>query len=200
MKKTIGSVFLSFMLLTVLLSGCAPASTPTPPSTTPTSIPPTDTPTPTFTPTEPPTITPTPIPTLIFYLRENEELSELPPTGTSQTQVFAGDGNSMEWQTTLQDDIEGTQYQFALFFGSYSKTTYQLDVILIHNGEQTVLATTEITIEGTDFKLYEKSISGVELDATSGDTLVFRITHIANDSGAIVISSAQQSYIIISSP
>lgn len=200
MKKIIGSVFLSFVLLMVLLSGCAPASTPPPPTTTSTSIPPTDTPVPTATPTELPTITPTPIPTLIFYLRENEELSELPPTGTSQTQVFAGAGHSIEWKTTLQDDIEGTQYQFNIFFGSYSTTSYQLDVILDHNGKQTVLVTTEINIEGTQYELYEKTVSGVDPDTSSGDTLIFRITHIANDSGAVVISSAQQSHIVISSP
>src|SRR3990172_316811 len=32
MKKSIGSVFLAFVFLTVLLSGCAPASTPVPPT------------------------------------------------------------------------------------------------------------------------------------------------------------------------
>jgi len=38
MKKSIGSVFLAFVFLTVLLSGCAPVSTPVPPATE-TSIP-----------------------------------------------------------------------------------------------------------------------------------------------------------------
>ena len=60
MKKSIGSVFLAFVFLTVLLSGCAPASTPVPPtlisiptntpmptSIPPTAVPPTDTPLPT---------------------------------------------------------------------------------------------------------------------------------------------------------
>jgi hypothetical protein len=61
MKKSIGSVFLAFVLLTVVLSGCAPASTPVPPTLTFTPIPPTDTPVPTATPTELPTVTPTPI-------------------------------------------------------------------------------------------------------------------------------------------
>jgi len=49
MKKSIGVVFLSFVFLTVLLSGCAPASTPLPPTSTFTPIPPTDTPVPTAT-------------------------------------------------------------------------------------------------------------------------------------------------------
>lgn len=49
MKKTIGSVFLGFMFLAILLSGCASASTPIPPTLTFTPIPPTDTPVPTAT-------------------------------------------------------------------------------------------------------------------------------------------------------
>jgi len=60
MKKSIGSVFLAFVFLGVLLSGCAPASTPVPPTLTFTPIPPTDTPVPTATPTKLPTVTPTP--------------------------------------------------------------------------------------------------------------------------------------------
>jgi WD40 repeat protein len=51
MKKSIGSVFLAFLFLTVLLSGCAPASTPVPPTLTFTPIPSTNTPVPTATPT-----------------------------------------------------------------------------------------------------------------------------------------------------
>jgi len=59
MKKSFGSVFLAFALLTVALSGCAPASTSVPPTLTFTPIPPTDTPVPTA--TELSTVTPTPI-------------------------------------------------------------------------------------------------------------------------------------------
>ena len=70
MKKSIGSVFLSFVFLMILLSGCAPASTPSPTSVpltfTPSPIPPTFTPEPTATVT--PTITPIPTPTLPFEI------------------------------------------------------------------------------------------------------------------------------------
>lgn len=55
MKKSIQSVFLAFVLLTVILSGCAPASTPVPPTLTPLPLP-TDIPLPTKTPI-PPTAT-----------------------------------------------------------------------------------------------------------------------------------------------
>jgi len=66
MKKSIRSVFLAFVLLTVVLSGCAPASTPVPSTLTFTPIPRTDTPVPTATPTElpSPTASQTPKPLL----------------------------------------------------------------------------------------------------------------------------------------
>jgi ABC-type transport system substrate-binding protein len=67
MKKSIQSVFLAFVVLTVLLSGCAPASTPAstsvPPTFTPSPIPPTFTPEPTATATAIPS--PTPLPGLV---------------------------------------------------------------------------------------------------------------------------------------
>ena len=67
MKKSIQSVFLAFVFLTVLLSGCAPASTPVLPTFTPSPIPPTFTPEPTrtivpATATATPTATPTEAP------------------------------------------------------------------------------------------------------------------------------------------
>jgi len=62
MKKSIQSVFFAFVVLTVLLSGCAPASTPIPtsvlPTFTPSPIPPTFTPEPTTTATIIPSPTP----------------------------------------------------------------------------------------------------------------------------------------------
>lgn len=59
MKRSIKSVFLAFVFLTVLLSGCAPALTPVPPTSTPLPLP-TDTETPL--PTKTPVPTKTPIP------------------------------------------------------------------------------------------------------------------------------------------
>jgi ABC-type oligopeptide transport system substrate-binding subunit len=57
MKKSIQSVFLAFVLLTILLSGCAPISTPVSPTFTPSLI------SPTFTPASPATAAPIPSPT-----------------------------------------------------------------------------------------------------------------------------------------
>jgi hypothetical protein len=64
MKKSIQSVFLAFVFLTVLSSGCAPDSTPVPPTFTPSPIPPTFTPEPTATivPATATVVPPTPTP------------------------------------------------------------------------------------------------------------------------------------------
>jgi GH35 family endo-1,4-beta-xylanase len=62
MNKTIRSIFLLFALLTVVLSGCSPASTPVPSTFAPSPIPPTFSATISTAPTTTPTITPTPAP------------------------------------------------------------------------------------------------------------------------------------------
>ena len=62
MKKTIRSIFLFFALLTVVLSGCSPASTPVPSPFTPSPIPPTISATLNTIPTTKPTVTPAPAP------------------------------------------------------------------------------------------------------------------------------------------
>lgn len=71
MKKSIGLVFLTFMFLTVLVSGCAPASVateaPPPASVQPQSIPPTSTQTLTPVPTNTNTPEPTSIPGVQVY-------------------------------------------------------------------------------------------------------------------------------------
>ena len=94
MKKSIASVFLAFVFLTVLLIGCAPAPTPVPPTFTaspkPTSTA-TVTPLPSVTPTSIPTDTPTSTPDL------------KPPFGSQYTTVeFIGKKFELKFTATDQ--------------------------------------------------------------------------------------------------
>ncbi|MBI5954966.1 MAG: hypothetical protein HY865_25185 [Chloroflexi bacterium] len=86
MKKSIQSAFLVFVMLVVLLSGCAPASTPVPPTATPSPIPPTFTPEPTATPipspTPTPTLEPTAVPTMVVLPQEWNGTVEQTPKWT----------------------------------------------------------------------------------------------------------------------
>jgi len=87
MKKSIRSVFFGFVFLTVLLSGCAPASTSVPPTFTPIS--PSPTPIPTIIPT--PTMTPMPIPTpspTVFVIQRAQVLDFI--TSLSFAPIFRG--------------------------------------------------------------------------------------------------------------
>jgi hypothetical protein len=83
MKKSIQPVMLVFVVLGILLGGCAPAPTPIPPTATPSPIPPTYTPEPTSTaipsPTPTPTLEPTAIPTEVVLPQEwNGTVDETP--------------------------------------------------------------------------------------------------------------------------
>jgi hypothetical protein len=94
MKKSIGSFFLAFVFLTVLLIGCAPAPTPVPPTFTPSPKPTstaTATPLPSVTPTSIPTDTPTTTPDL------------KPPFGSQYTTVeFIGKKFELRFNATDQ--------------------------------------------------------------------------------------------------
>ena len=193
-------------LVMLLLVGCG-TPTATSVSETPAAIstlaPSTATPTPmpaaiqsTAMPTSP-TATLTLAPSVILYLREDDQLSESPFSDAALIQTFAGAENSAEWRAALRGDIEGTMYEFRVFFASYGDTTYQLDIILDHEGNQTVLATTSVEIGEDKFKLCPETVSGTDPDAVAGDMLIFRMTHIAGDSGAVAVSPDFQSHIAL---
>ena len=95
MKKSIQPVFFTSVVLTVLLSGCAPASTPVPPTSTPL---PTDTPLPpTSTPTATQTFVPSPTGTPMF-----------PPIESFVGRWQNTDSNSEGWSRILIANNEGT--------------------------------------------------------------------------------------------
>ena len=127
MKNPIRSIFLIFVLLTVLLSGCAPAPPPIPPTFTPSPIPPTFTPEPTATntpvpPSPTPTATPLPIcnPNASIKGASNEDMPEyLDILNVSSTL----DGTTLTVVFTLQeipdeitinsDTLQQGQYEIA---------------------------------------------------------------------------------------
>jgi len=111
MKKSIGSIFLVFMFLAVLVSGCAPAPTPVPSTSTPlpTNTPlPTDTPVPTN--TSVPTKTPipksdTPTSLKLEWLVTEKDISE-----------FTNDIGIIEWK--LNEELPGNNRICRYFAGT----------------------------------------------------------------------------------
>jgi hypothetical protein len=99
MKKSIRSVFIVLVFLTILLSGCAPASTPVPSTFTPSPIPPTFTPEPTSTATPLPSATPTSIPTDTPTSPPDPNQLSISDT---QTVEFIGKKFELNWKVTDQ--------------------------------------------------------------------------------------------------
>mgnify|MGYP001240510162 FL=1 len=96
MKSSIVSVFLTFVFLTVLLSGCAPASTLIPSAATATStlIPPTNTSVPTAT-APPPTATPKPEPAL-YTVSRNGVVTQISLAGDTRNILDGITGYSIQ--------------------------------------------------------------------------------------------------------
>ncbi|HXQ36596.1 MAG TPA: hypothetical protein VN843_21465 [Anaerolineales bacterium] len=111
MKKSIGSVFLAFVFLAILVSGCAPAPTPVPSTSTPL---PTNTPLPTKTPaptnTSVPTKTPipksdTPTSLNLEWLVTEKDINEF----TNDIEIF-------EWK--LDEELPGNNRICRIFTGT----------------------------------------------------------------------------------
>jgi len=119
MKTSIQSVFLTFVSLTVLLSGCAPAPTPVPPTSTPSPVPSTSTPEATATPVPSPTLEPTAVPT-IPVLPQQWNGTYTYPTGEIQR------------ISLLIEKMTGTTFRGKMIWQSYGSSK---GAILKMNGE-----------------------------------------------------------------
>lgn len=96
-------------------------------------------------------------------------------------------GSSVEWKTTLTQNIIGDKYGFNITIRSDTDTQIKLEWILKKKAaSETILATQDINNEGTSEDLFNGHIGtrvGINPNSGSQDTLIFRITHI---SGSIV--------------
>jgi hypothetical protein len=100
MKKLLRSIFVAFVLLTILVSGCAPASTPVPLTLTP--MPPTHTPVPTSTHTATPTDAP--IPTSTSTQEPFKSIGSILSIAWSQDHEYKFDESGVTLRYSLQTD------------------------------------------------------------------------------------------------
>jgi len=194
MKTSIGLIFLAFVFLTVLLIGCAPASTPVPPTFTFTPIPPTDTPSPippTFTPEPTATITPTntpiPTPTLPFEIP-----SSTTGTGTVMSLVQWND-EPVKAQGKLCKGIDNSNNCYSaksndfgyLIFENVEPGVYVLKILVFSSGWMQILDDSG----NPAFKTVEadKIIFFDPVDVVKGDLK----TIYPHGSGAVVVTETQ---------
>ncbi|UCH11286.1 MAG: hypothetical protein JSU61_05195 [Fidelibacterota bacterium] len=92
------------------------------------------------------------------------------PTGTT----------SSSWQIFLTRDISGTTYGYDLIFWSGASTTARIEFVLIHEGEETILASQELDIPYIDEQTAIHHNNTIEGDNPLGgneEILLFRIGH-----------------------
>jgi hypothetical protein len=172
-----------------------PTSTPEPPTATPTPEPPTATPTPeppTATPTpEPPTPTPTPFPEITVYLCNTGDMSILTTEECKETGGFVYHSigpailEPLTFEYTLDGDIKGSSFSYNLALASFGSTTFDAEILLRQNGNETVLASTSFTASSDNFEQFSETVTGVDPDTVKGDILLLRISFTGGDKGAI---------------
>jgi hypothetical protein len=108
-----------------------------------------------------------------------------------------------EWTYTLDGDITGDQYYFDLtlynLFPYYPYyTCYSIELILDQSGDQTVLVGADLDCIVTTTRFYG-TVTGLDPQANSGDTLIYRISHRAGAYGGTYIGGDTNAHIEIPS-
>ncbi len=94
------------------------------------------------------------------------------PTGTT----------SSSWQTFLTRDISGITYGYDLIFWSSSPTSAKIEFVLVHEGEETILASRNLNIPYISDQTAVRHNETIEGDNPLGgneDILLFRIEHVS---------------------
>jgi hypothetical protein len=135
-----------------------------------------------------------------LYLGDNWQLRTTP--GPSDGWLYitnflypTGEASS-SWQTFLTGDISGTTYGYDLIFWSSSPTGAKIEFVLLHEEEETILASRVLPIPYYDDQTAVQHINTIEGDNPLGgneDILLFRIEHVGgSDPISILFDGAPQ--------
>lgn len=150
-----------------------------------------------------------------LYLKDEPKMSQLSfPPYPSNTWGWSASYVTSTWVYRLNDDFNGTNYKISLLVGCYGlgSAIMQAQVILRHNGEDLVLATSD-TITGSmagpvSFWPYymgpsriTQQFTGIDPDAVSGDSLIFTVKQIGGDRmGMVFIREADRGHSYLEIP
>jgi hypothetical protein len=145
----------------------------------PSTATPTNTPTPTATPTS----TPTPIPTHArLHLCCFDHLREICLEWCGGQVGYLGPGESFKWQQSsgLPRDIIGTTYEFGIAASSPGTTTFEVELFLIQQDQELLLASTRFTVESPLADRYVLVVEGIDpAVVVNEDRLKVSITNVS---------------------
>lgn len=95
---------------------------------------------------------------------------------------------SRDFPYTLTGDINGTSYLFNTWFASGGSTTLSIEIVLQQGDTETILASTTITSDSTQFSEFSEIMTGSDPETVAGDVLILRITAIGGVDGAIAVN------------
>jgi hypothetical protein len=142
-----------------------------------------------------------------LYIGDRGELlEEAPPNQVSFSYIYPSSENTKptEWMYMLPGDISGNSYSFNLFLIGMPTAIFQIAIVLHQGGKETVLASGKFesrtnkeqafeyirgkrSISANEFKLFSEKVSGRDLKASKGDTLILRISNEAASEGGFGI-------------
>jgi len=135
------------------------------------------------TPTATPTSTPTPIPTHArLHLCCFDHLREICLEWCGGQVGYLGPGESFKWQQSsgLPRDIIGTTYEFGVAASSPGTTTFEVELFLIQQDQELLLASTRFTVESPLADRYVLVVEGIDpAVVVNEDRLKVSITNVS---------------------
>ncbi len=110
-----------------------------------------------------------------------------------------------DYAYTLDGDVAGTSYSFNLMLASDGQTTFEVAIIVIQGGMETVLAATTFDVTEVEhqdgfirYTEYTKTVTGIDPTTSPGDTLILRISASRGEGSMSAVNSRGfASYIVI---
>ena len=126
-----------------------------------------------------PTSTPTPIPTHARFYLCCSNLSETCGCGAAEWTL--GTGQSFPWESGgLPMDIAGTTYEFAIAASSVGSTVFEVELHLIQQAQDLLLASTSFTVASAQPARYVQGVQGIDPAVTiDQDRLQLIITNVS---------------------
>jgi hypothetical protein len=127
------------------------------------------------------TVAPPPPMTLYLHVRDESPKYFLNTTRQDGTDFNTSVGDSKEWLMTLEKDLVGTEYAYAIYIniGTYQGAiTCDIEILLRRDSTDTLLTSwpQAFTVPpGNNISLFTGTATGVDPNAQAGDTLVLRI-------------------------
>jgi hypothetical protein len=119
-----------------------------------------------------------------LYLNHEEGMLTEPASGrVTTTHYLSGGSGTEEWSTEVADQILADELTYSLIMASAGTTSIDLELILVIDGEEVVIAEDSYVIDSDRYMPYRGTLTPTEAFETEGETIILRMEASGSDFG-----------------